>query len=262
MEIPVNPVCRVCGEATHSFGEALLLAKHRVHYFECDVCGYVQTEDPYWLEEAYQNPVNLTDTGLLGRNVMLSRMTLLLLRRYFKKGDFVLDYSGGYGVLTRLLRDAGAECYWHDPYTPNVFARGFEMHRAARSFSLVTSFESFEHFVYPLEEIRKISQISSEIFFSTRLLPPHRPQPGQWWYYGLEHGQHIGFFTPASLAHIAKELGLHVVSAFGAYHFLSRRKIHPLSFAVTLAFSRTPFVSLFHPGPSLTVRDSEFLSRI
>ena len=254
--------CRVCGSPASDFAEARLLGKHTVHYFECTKCGYVQTEEPHWLAEAYKNPVNITDTGLLGRNAMLARMTILLLRRYFKKGDVVLDYSGGYGVFTRLLRDAGAECYWHDPYTPNVFARGFEMDRAIKPFSLVTSFESFEHFVHPLEEIRKIAQISSEIFFSTRLLPANRPRPGQWWYYGLEHGQHVGFFTPAALGHIARELGLHVVSAFGAYHFLSRRKINATSFALTLACSRTPLASLFKPGPSLTVSDSELLSRL
>ncbi len=40
--------------------------------------------------------------------------------------DPFLDYAGGYGVFTRLMRDIGFDFYWHDPYTQNLFANGFE----------------------------------------------------------------------------------------------------------------------------------------
>ena len=35
---------------------------------KCPKCGYVQTETPYWLEQAYVHAINRSDTGLLRRN--------------------------------------------------------------------------------------------------------------------------------------------------------------------------------------------------
>ncbi len=45
--------------------------KYEVQYYRCPECYFAQTEDPYWLDEAYQNALNLSDTGLLFRNKML-----------------------------------------------------------------------------------------------------------------------------------------------------------------------------------------------
>jgi hypothetical protein len=44
--------CRVREERMAYFGEAIVLTKHRVQYFRCDKCGFIQSEAPYWLEEA------------------------------------------------------------------------------------------------------------------------------------------------------------------------------------------------------------------
>ena len=30
------------------------ILKKDIAYFDCDQCGYVQTEEPFWLEEAYE----------------------------------------------------------------------------------------------------------------------------------------------------------------------------------------------------------------
>ena len=38
--------------------------------------GYVQTEDPTWLDEAYASPINPSDTGIMDRN--LSNVELVL----------------------------------------------------------------------------------------------------------------------------------------------------------------------------------------
>lgn len=42
-----------------------ILHKYTVQYYQCPQCEYLCTEEPYWLKEAYANPINDTDTGIL-----------------------------------------------------------------------------------------------------------------------------------------------------------------------------------------------------
>ena len=67
----VTMECRICSEKTSPLFEHLVLGRHMVRYERCDDCGYVCTEDPYWLDEAYARPINLCDTGIVSRNEKL-----------------------------------------------------------------------------------------------------------------------------------------------------------------------------------------------
>ena len=124
--------------------DAKIMNKYSIDYFYCSNCGFLQTQAPYWLEESYKHSINLEDTGILHRNVRLSKITSLLLLFLFKKNDKFLDFAGGYGLFTRLMRDRGLDFYWHDPYTRNLMARGFEYDDNSGPVSLITSFECFE----------------------------------------------------------------------------------------------------------------------
>ena len=84
--------------------------------------------------------------------------------------------------------------------------------------------EVFEHFVNPMLEIEKLLDISDTIIFSTDLRPNPVPQPKDWWYFGLEHGQHIAFYSTRTFKYIAKQLQLHYCN-LGSLHVLSRREI-------------------------------------
>ena len=55
-------------------------------------------------------------------------------------------------------------------------------------------------------------KISKNILFTTTLLPSPVPKPGTWWYYGLEHGQHVSFYSLETLQSIAKHFNLHFFS--------------------------------------------------
>jgi hypothetical protein len=74
----------------------------------------LQTEDPYWLDEAYKDPITLTDTGYMQRNINLSKMVATILLLFFDFRRKFLDYVGGYGVFVRLMRDIGFDFYWYD----------------------------------------------------------------------------------------------------------------------------------------------------
>ena len=64
----------------------------------------------------------------------------------------------------------------------------------------------FEHLTNPTEEMKKLSAITSCLIFSTKLVPEPAPKLEDWWYYGLEHGQHIAFYTRKSLELLAARL--------------------------------------------------------
>jgi hypothetical protein len=200
-----------------------VLGKYQVGYSHCPQCDFLQTEDPYWLEEAYKEPINIEDTGLLARNLFLSETTAMLLFFLFEREKKFVDYAGGFGVFTRLMRDIGFDFYWHDPFTMNLLARGFEWKTGAEKAELLTTFESFEHFSDPRKELETMLTFSDNILFSTFLTPSSIPST-DWWYYQFEHGQHISFYSKKSLQYLAQDYGMNFYS-HNFVHLLTRKNL-------------------------------------
>ncbi|NCU31468.1 MAG: class I SAM-dependent methyltransferase [Candidatus Moranbacteria bacterium] len=215
--------CRCCSaDIPSSIFSGKILGKS-VSYFDCINCGYVQTEEPTWLEDAYSSSINSSDTGIMARNlsnVSLVLATLLLMR---ERKSRVVDFAGGHGFLVRLLRDAGVDVFWADPYSENLVAKGFE-HSMEGQVALVTAFEAFEHFVDPCSEMGKLLSIAPNILFTTNIVPTPTPQPKDWWYYGLDHGQHVGFFRLKTLKYLACKFDLYLLSDGFATHLFSKKK--------------------------------------
>ena len=103
----LSTVCRVCKMEVEALFSTVILGKYSVKYCKCSQCGYVQTEEPYWLEEAYNTPINDSDTGMIMRNLWLKNIAATLIYFLFDKKRKFLDYGGGYGVFVRLMRDVG-----------------------------------------------------------------------------------------------------------------------------------------------------------
>lgn len=237
--------CRICNNETEKIFTSLVLNKHSVNYFHCPNCGILQTEDPYWLNEAYSRPINISDTGLLDRNLYFSKVLSVIIYFAFNKDAQFLDYAGGYGIFTRLMRDIGFDFYWHDPYTQNLLASGFEHDLNSKTeFELITAFEVFEHLVNPIDEIKKMLQLSDSIVFSTELIPDDIPDPKNWWYYGFNHGQHVTFYSKKTLLKIANIFNINYYSVVGM-HILTRQKI---------SLSRVLLYKFYNAGLSYLVK--------
>lgn len=232
----MTTACNICGQPSLHVFDAEVLHKYQVGYFRCGHCGFVQTEPPYWLEEAYANPINLSDTGIVRRNMMACRSLSAVLYFLFDRQGKFLDYAGGYGLLTRMMRDIGFDFYTWDPHTPNLMARGFEYDHTS-GIELLTCFECFEHLSDPMGEIQKMLGISRNIFFSTHLLPQPLPLPSEWWYYNPAHGQHISLYAPGTLNYIAQTFQLQVYSMKG-YHLFTEKKLPPFAFQFLTGFGR------------------------
>jgi Methyltransferase domain len=214
--------CRACRSPTRPAFCAQLLGKP-VRYEACTECGYLQTQAPDWLHKAYASAIDSMDTGILSRNQLnVQRViaTLMALRRLRGR---VVDHAGGYGVLVRLLRDAGVDAYWQDKYCDNLFARGFEADD--HPCDLITAFEVFEHFEHPTQELRAMLRRAPHVLLSTELIPGTADPDPSWWYLGGEHGQHIGFFRRSSLERMAQDAGCHLGTDGKRLHLFSRQPI-------------------------------------
>jgi hypothetical protein len=215
--------CRVCGHEAAFLFEGSLLGR-RVAYFECARCRYVQTESPTWLEAAYAEAINRSDTGILMRNERNARMVIRMLALLGALHGRVVDCAGGYGLLVRMLRDRGVQALWQDRYCDNLVARGFEATDDTPA-DLVTAFEALEHFVDPPGELQRLFERAPNVLVSTDLIPAPAPRPGQWWYYAPEHGQHIGFYRVETLRHLAVRFGRHLHTDGKSFHLFTAQPL-------------------------------------
>ena len=68
--------CRCCSKDLLSKLFSAKVLNKNVEYFDCTNCGYVQTQEPFWLDEAYASVIDNNDTGIMMRN--LSNISLVL----------------------------------------------------------------------------------------------------------------------------------------------------------------------------------------
>jgi hypothetical protein len=235
--------CKICGAQTQEIFKTLVLLRYHVTYYHCQVCDFVHTEDPYWLAEAYCNPISHTDTGILARNITLTRIVAVLIYFLYNKQSAFVDYAGGYGIFTRLMRDIGFDYYWYDPYAHNMLAPGFSYVPEKKTVSLVTAFECFEHFTDPLKETATMLSIASHIIFTTDFIPDPIPLPHAWWYYACDQGQHISFYRQRTFDYIAQQYGLKFYSHWGI-HLLTSKDINPRYFRMLIEWCNRGLFSI------------------
>ncbi|WHZ20390.1 MAG: hypothetical protein OJF55_002539 [Rhodanobacteraceae bacterium] len=253
--------CRLCGAPTEAFGEGVVLSRHRARYLRCTRCGYVFVESPHWLDEAYaDHAIAALDTGIVVRNLWLADAVDALLRWRFRDVRTALDYGAGTGLFVRLMRDRGHDFRWSDPHCENLFALGFEADPHA-AFDLVTCFEVMEHLIDPLAVFEQLAARAPILIFSTELLPEHDNRLGEWHYYAPETGQHVGFFTAASLQAVAMRLGRHFASDGRMLHAFTTEPLNPrwLRFVAKQRRARR-LLRLARKRPPLTWRDGEALA--
>ena len=234
--------CPICEARTEPFGCAAVLQKHHAEFCRCVSCGFLFAKDPVWLAEAYSSAITASDVGLVDRNIWFSRVARSVVPVLFNADGRFLDYGGGTGLFTRLMRDAGFDWYWLDPACRNIFAEGYEANISGGvRYELQTAAELFEHLVDPVQTMAQLCELSRNILFTTRLLPDPLPPLDKWWYYGLEHGQHVSFYTRRSLRVLGERFGLQLSSDDENLHLFGTKRVCDIVFRVAAS---APFSSL------------------
>lgn len=203
--------CRLCnGEVLPRFSLAVL-EKHKVDYWECAECHSLQTETPYWLSDAYgtSNLASL-DTGAAQRNIHN------LAACYFVSILFdvrnAIDIGGGDGLLCRMLRDFGINCYVKDKYATPTYAQGFT-EQDFDAPDLVTGFEILEHFPNPSRDLDDVFKYDSPVVLLSTAI--YKGEHADWWYLSPESGQHVFFYSRQALDWMAGRYGYELIVSGG-----------------------------------------------
>ncbi len=206
---PTDP-CRLCGEPSKLVCTQQVLYRYPVGYYQCPRCDLLQTQQPFWLDEAYGSALSALDTGAISRTRLccdLTRAVASLLR--IPADAPCLDFGGGHGILTRALRDAGYDFRWSDKYACNQFARGFEGD-PRQPHKLLTCFEVWEHLPAAGRDLAEFFDPGHDFLLVGTYL--HHGHRDNWWYYSCESGQHVAFFSAKTMQFVADRFGYRAIA--------------------------------------------------
>jgi hypothetical protein len=222
-----NTNCKICQSPSEKIFSKTVLTKYETNYYQCSNCSFMQTDEPHWLSEAYEAAITSLDIGLLSRNIHLREEVSKIVDCCYPEAKSFLDYAGGYGAFTRLMRDAGYNFYNQDDYCENIFAKNFDIDDSAiKKFDIVTGFEVLEHFNHPLENIKTVFDYADTAIFSTELIPFSSPEEiKNWWYLTEETGQHIAFYTTKAMEYIAQLYNRNYYCRNGNIHVFTTKKL-------------------------------------
>ena len=184
------------------------MGKHKVDYYECQNCESLQTEDPYWLEEAYAARGAGFDTGAVQRSIGLAlSMHAILDLIGFDKTQPALDFGAGMGVYARMMRDRGYDYRASDAYNSLYFIDRFVSDRPR--WSLISAFEVAEHLPHPRRTWENLfGKQPHYLFFTTDLFSGQGPE---WHYLAPEEGQHVFFYSFKALQQLGDSHGYHLL---------------------------------------------------
>lgn len=198
--------CRLCASNTTAAFTLRVLEKYDVQYFKCGSCESIQTEQPYWLAEAYGDDVHPEDTGYLTRNLLVHWNVEHLLKG-LKVPDraVILDYGGGIGIVPRLLREHGWNAFNFDTYTKSPFG---DVDWKGDAPTFVLAAELLEHLPDPARDIADMFKDQPDYVYVRTWR--YFGQGRDWDYFGPSHGEHVFFYTDKAMRHIAERFGYHV----------------------------------------------------
>jgi hypothetical protein len=219
--------CKICGSTMSEIFDCTVMGKYKVLYFQCSSCLFIQTEEPFWLNEAYSSAMTALDVGLISRNIEFSNSVPQLLELFSLENNSYLDYGGGYGMFVRMMRDKGYDFFLFDIYAENIYAKYFDInhYHGKEKFTCLTAFEVFEHLVSPRKELDEMFRLSDTIIFSTELQPQSIKNEKDWWYFVPEVGQHVSLYSYKSLLFLADLYNCSLYSNKQNLHILTK---HPL----------------------------------
>jgi hypothetical protein len=232
--------CRLCGGRLAQRFRRTVLRRLDVAYLQCAGCGSLQTQEPTWLAQAYEEG-NLAqiDAGGAQRS-LFNAAAASLVARVFGLRD-ALDVGGGDGLLCRLLRDQGLNAYVRDPHAAATYARGFTQPDFTRP-DLLTAFEVVEHFAEPRRDLEQLFAGRPRYLLLTTQL--YESQDEHWWYLVPETGQHVFFYSRRAMEWIGTRFDYRVRICPGYILLAHRTEASGARQAMVQALLRGAFLRL------------------
>ena len=220
--------CRCCFGEVSYFSEARIL-DFQALYLKCKNCSSVQVANPEWIDMAHSDAISDLDTGLVSRCISASRLVSTMLFLEGKHSASGIDWGGGTGLLTRLLRDQGFTVKSYDKYTEGKHTVGFNINlqEAHKSTHFITAVECFEHLIDPVDSFKSVVQNKDYFIFTTNIIdtPPPNPSDYSWWYFMPDSGQHITFASKQGIEAFMKLIGFDNYYQIGNLHVMSKKPL-------------------------------------
>ena len=194
----------------------------------CTECGMVyatnsnevdMSNTEYVHHEPMREPKPVT-----GRRLDYHRAQIAMLSDHVKTGASVLDYGSGYCNFLSAAREFG---FHVEGLNPNLYAAdwsmrvlGIKVHaemgvdfETDKRYDLVVSDQTFEHLVNPKEDLRKIAEILIDDGIAYIEVPNwHTIKRLRGGVDHLKDPMHYNYFSPETLADIARRVGFRVIS--------------------------------------------------
>jgi SAM-dependent methyltransferase len=185
-------------------GKFLPLSGIPIYYSLCDQCGFCFASEMYeWTLDQFEHKIYNEEYLEVDPDYVQKRPSLnaaALVEMFGRSGTGInhLDYGGGHGLLSDLMRDSGWKSASYDPFVD----RAMQIDQLGK-YDLITAFEVFEH-------VPDVKQLASDlsmllnpegiVLFSTLLSDGHilPRQRLSWWYASPRNG-HISLFSTNSL---------------------------------------------------------------
>lgn len=232
--------CRLCGGGIKFQFSKLILMRHSVSYFSCDQCDCLQTEKPFWLDEAYQLVNERFDTGQVFRSLNNAGFIDALVNILKLDDQLIVDFGCGSGLMVRVLRDVGLNAVGYDSYSEPRLCIGFHVKEYPQA-AVVNLCEVAEHFESPAESLDLIFSHKPKLVIVQTAIFSELPAQ-DWTYLSEEHGQHIFFYSIKGMEFIANKYGYQVLALNGFIVFLmpeSGVKLLTDSFQVKAEYKKT-----------------------
>jgi hypothetical protein len=203
--------CRLCGGDAAFVFKKSVLGRYTVSYFRCLSCDSIETEAPFWLDEAYAIPGVHIDVGIASRSVKnWAALVSLFEQIELPRDALIVDFGAASGLVARLVRDLGYNMRSYDKYSVPSFTSYFNADHPQQSQPcVVCAFEVFEHFVDPAAELAALLSSGPELIVFTTWFCDG--QPDDWIYFVESCGQHIFFYSERAMRQVADGAGFDLV---------------------------------------------------
>jgi hypothetical protein len=190
----------------------------------------LQISDAPWLSLAHATSISNTDTGAASRSISVHKTIIAFFKLQCRADNSGIDFSGGTGLLTRLLKDSGFEVTSFDPYSSQFFSCRFQatLQDFKKEKTFISAIEYIEHLEQPFETFQSIVRNKQLFMFTTETnsVPSQNPNSiNPWWYFSPKEGQHISFATSVGLKFFRERLDYNYYIKLNSLHIFFRKRI-------------------------------------